>query len=114
MELHDYLDHGFRVLSNPNGAGVPEILEQAANVDLPGLDREKVIELRLAGDKDNKLYRMLLIAQCNALHQAMPFLFEHIGDETELLLPANLLRTDSLIRRLVEQVDESAWQEIEI
>ena len=28
------------------------------------------------------------MAQCNALHQAMPFLFERIGDETELLLPA--------------------------
>ena len=44
----------------------------------------------------------------------MPFLFERIGDETELLLPVNLLHTDSLIRRLVEGVDESAWDEIEI
>ena len=44
----------------------------------------------------------------------MPFLFEKIGDETELLLPANLLHTDSLIRQLVEQVDEALWQEIEI
>ena len=44
----------------------------------------------------------------------MPFLFERIGDETELLLPANLLHTDSLIRRLVEDTDESAWEQIEI
>ena len=34
----------------------------------------------------------------------MPFLFERIGDETELLLPANLLHTDSLIRQLVKRV----------
>ena len=114
MELHGYLDHGYRVLSHPEGQDQPEILEHAADVDLPGLDREKAVELKLDGSKDEELYRLLLKAQCNALHQAMPFLFERIGDETELLLPANLLHTDSLIRQLVEGIDESAWGQIEI
>jgi len=68
----------------------------------------------LEGSKEAELYRMLLIAQCNALHKAMPFLFEWIGDETELLLPDNLLHTDSLIRKLVGEIDESDWQEVEI
>ena len=114
MELHGYLDHGYRVLSHPEGRDQPEILEHAADVDLPGLDREKAVELKLDGSKDEELYRLLIKAQCNALHQAMPFLFERIGDETELLLPANLLHTDSLIRQLVERIDESAWEQIEI
>ena len=114
MELHGYLDHGYRVLSHPEGQQYPEILEHAADVDLRGLDREKAVELKLDGSKDEELYRLLLMAQCNALHQAMPFLFERIGDETELLLPANLLHTDSLIRQLVEGIDESAWGQIEI
>ena len=114
MELHGYLDHGYRVLSHPKGQPYPEILEHAADVDLAGLDREKVVELKLDGSKDEELYRLLLKAQCNALHQAMPFLFEPIGDETELLLPANLLHTDSLIRQMVEGIDESAWEQIEI
>ena len=43
---------------------------------------------------------LLLMAQCNALHTSMPFLFDRIGGKTELLLPANLLHTDSLIRKL--------------
>ena len=114
MELHGYLDHGYRVLSHPEGQDQPEILEHAADVDLPGLDRQKAVELKLDGSKDEELYRLLLMAQCNALHQVMPFLFERIGDETELLLPANLLHTDSLIRQLVEGIDESAWGQIEI
>ena len=114
MELHGYLDHGYRVLSHPEDREQPEILDHAAEVDLPDLDREKVVELKLDGTRDEELYRLLLTAQCNALHQAMPFLFERIGDETELLLPVNLLHTDSLIRRLVEGIDESAWDEIEI
>ena len=114
MELHGYLDHGYRVLSHPEGRPYPEILEHATDVDLPGFDREKAVELKLDGSKDEELYRLLLKAQCNALHQAMPFLFGRIGDETELLLPANLLHTGSLIHRMVESIDESAWGQIEI
>ena len=69
--------------------------------------RTKVIELKLDGTKEAELYRLLLIAQCNALHTAMPFLFEKIDDETELLLPDNLLHSDSLIRKLVNEIDEA-------
>ncbi len=114
MELHGYFDHGYRLLSHPAGQGRPEILDHAADIDLPGLDRGQAVALKLDGTKDEELYRLLLLAQCNALHRAMPFLFERIGDETELLLPGNLLHTDSLIRQLVEGIDEAAWQEIEI
>jgi hypothetical protein len=52
--------------------------------------------MKLAGNKDGELYRLLLVAQCNASRSAMPFLFERIDDESELLLPGNLERTDSL------------------
>ena len=114
MELHGYLDHGYRVLSHPAGDVQPEILEHAQRVDFPGLDKNKVIELKLDGTKQEELYRLLLVAQCNALSKAMPFLFERIDDETELLLPSNLLATDSLIRKLVSEIDEDDWKEVEI
>lgn len=115
MELHGYLDHGYRVLSHPDASkSIPEILEQAEHLALPGLDKHKVIELKLEGSKEPELYRILLLAQCNTLYKTMPFLFEWIGDETELLLPDNLLHTDSLIRNLVGEIDESDWQEVEI
>lgn len=127
MELHGYLDHGYRVLSTTNhtnstnekksdssNSWLPEILRYAEHVDLPGLKKEEVIDLKLQGDKDEELYRMLLLAQCHALHRAMPFLFEPIDDETELLLPDNLLHSDSLIRKLVAEIPEEDWQEVEI
>ena len=114
MELHGYLDHGYRVLSHPEGKPTPEVLEHAEHVDLPGLTKDTVIDLKLAGNKEGELYRVLLIAQCNALSNAMPFLFEKIDDETELLLPDNLLHSDSLIRKLVNEIDEADWQEVEI
>ncbi len=114
MELHGYLGHGVRVLSHPNGGVIPEILEHATDVDLPGLNKDKIIELKLAGNQDAELYRRLLVAQCNQLAAAMPFLFERIDDETELLLPDNLLHSDSLIRKLVTEIDEADWQQVEI
>jgi type II restriction/modification system DNA methylase subunit YeeA len=114
MEIHNYLGHGFRVLSSRGNSNVPEILEEAANADLPGLDKKKVMELRLAGDKDNELYSMLIIAQCSALHRSMPFLFENIDSETELLLPDNQLHSNSPVRKLVEEIDEEQWNEVEI
>jgi type II restriction/modification system DNA methylase subunit YeeA len=114
MELHDYLGHGCRVLSNPSGSDIPEILEKATSVDLPGLDTDKVAELRLAGDRDAELYRLLLVTQCNQLHRVMPMLFEKVHDATELLLPENLLQTNSPIRKLVNAVPEENWNEIEI
>lgn len=118
MELHGYLDHGYRVLSNVNNAGgLPEILENAASLDsasLPGLNRDEVIRLKLDGNKDNELYRLLLTTQCNALAESMGFLFETLGDETELLLPDNLLNTDSVIAKMVNSIEEADWEQVEI
>ncbi len=112
MELHGYLNHGWRVLSSRDG-GLPEILRHASDVSLPGLNAQTAREMHLAGTQDNELYKLLLVAQCNDLSRSMPFLFEHIDDETELLLPENLLRTDSIVAKLVESVPDEDWEQIE-
>lgn len=113
MELHGYLDHGWRVLSSRDG-GVPEILRYASDVSLPGLNKQTAREMQLAGTQDNELYKLLLVAQCNDLSRSMPFLFEYIDDETELLLPENLLRTDSIVAKLVDGVPDEDWEQIEV
>jgi type II restriction/modification system DNA methylase subunit YeeA len=115
MELHGYLEHNLRVLSHPEKANGFEILDHAQDVatDL-GLNRNHIVELKLAGNKDEALYRTLLLGQCHQLHQAMPFLFEALDDETELLLPDNLTRTDSILRGLVDSIPEDDWQHVEI
>ena len=117
MELHDYLGHGHRALSSEAG-NLPDILTHAADLaqrsELPGLQAKQVAEMKLAGNRDGELYRLLLVAQCNALSTAMPFLFERIDDDTELLLPDNLLRTDSVIAKLVQAIPEDDWAQVEI
>ena len=120
MEIHDYFDHGFRVLSpaksHPtNSNNLPEILNHASDVaESLDLDKSHVVELQLAGDREEELYRELLLGQCHYLSKIMPFMFEAIDDATELLLPNNLTKTDSILRGLTNDIPEEDWQEIEV
>ena len=115
MEIQGYLGHGFRVLSHPSGDKRLEILDHAQDVaEELGLDRDHIIDLILEGNKNEELYRELLLGQCHKLHEAMPFLFESLNDETELLLPDNLTRTDSILRGLVDSIPEEDWQQVEV
>ncbi len=120
MELHDYLGHGRRVLSHQEHPSGYQILDECTDItygeggQLPHLSHAKVVELKLDGTKDEELYRELLLAQCHALNIAMPFLFESVDDETELLLPENLTKTDSLIGDLITDIPEEDWQNVEI
>ena len=115
MECKGLLDHGRRVLRSADGsAGLPQILEECLDIDLPGLNASRIAELKLDGNKDEELYRELLLAQCHALNQVMPLLFEQVSDESELLLPDNLTKTDSLIRDLVSSIPEEDWSDVQI
>lgn len=115
MELHDgYLDHGYRVLSHPQGSPLPEILQHAEHVTLSGLDREEVIRLKLDGNRDEELYRLLLLAQCSELNRILPSCFSRLDDATILLLPDNLLHSDSVIRQLIAGSDAEDWQQVEV
>jgi len=113
MEVNDYLPSGVRVLSSVvPGKTEPDIMASALTVDLP-LDKDKIYAFQDNNEREI-LYKYLLITQCNELSKILPFLFEKIEDYTELLLPDNLLFSDSVIKRLVEEVPEEDFREVEI
>lgn len=116
MEIHGYLDHGFHMLSHPNNPTGFEVLDHVPEVAEALLPEKKaqLVDMKLSGNQDEAIYRELLLAQCHALHRAMPFLFEVVDDEAELLLPDNLTRTDSILRGLVDGIPEEDWQEVEV
>ncbi|EFN6692720.1 BREX-1 system adenine-specific DNA-methyltransferase PglX, partial [Escherichia coli] len=116
MELHGYLDHGFRMLSHPETPAAFEVLDHVPEVAEALLPENKaqLVEMKLSGNQDEALYRELLLGQCHALHHAMPFLFEAVDDEAELLLPDNLTRTDSILRGLVDDIPEEDWEQVEV
>lgn len=115
MEVNGYLPSHVRVFTNDAGEFKPQILAEAINLDLPGLDKEKVYALR-ESNSDEELFRYLLIVQCNALSEILSGMFQRLDDFTELLLPDNLLREGSVIERLVKQgesdsIPEDDWRD---
>lgn len=59
-----------RVFTDENNAFKPQILTEAIYLELDGLDMEKVYAYKEAND-DDKLYKYLLITQCNALNSVL-------------------------------------------
>ena len=110
MEVNNYLPSHIRVFSDSTGAFKPEILNDALHLDLPGLDGGKVAEYIESNDTGG-LYRYLLLTQCNALNDSLPVMFERMGGYTEMLLPNNILRQDSVLGRMVSDIPEEDWRD---
>ena len=110
MEVNNYLPSHTRIFSDEDGNFKPEVLTDAVNLEIDGLDKELVLEL-LEQQKNEQLYQYIIITQCNALNEGLPEMFERIGGWTELLFPKNLLREDSVIAHMVKDIPESDWND---
>lgn len=115
MELKGYIP---RVLSSSEpGATEPDLLRDAiarvSQGELKGLSLDEIDLLR-KHHKTPELYNRLLVAQCNALKDTLPALFAHTTEMMALLLPQNLLHQESLVRRMVDEIPEVDWQDVEI
>jgi len=114
MEVHGFLPHGFRVLSNPGGGIEPEILK---NLNLVAgelkLDMNICNEYKQQG-KIEELYRYVLLRQCNALSGILPMLFSTDYSYIDLLLPNTLLKGETVLTELVEIPEEAFLEDIEI
>lgn len=114
MEVHGFLPHGFRVLSNPAGGIEPEILKNLNLVkDDLKLDMNLCAEYKQQG-KIEELFRHVLIKQCNVLSRILPMLFSSDMGYLELLLPTNLLKGDTVITRLNEIPEAAFMEDVEI
>ena len=108
MEVNNYLPSHTRVFTNEAGEFKPQILTDAIQLDLEGLNMDKVFELKDA-NKTEELYKYLLITQCNALSSVLPRMFQKIAHYTELLLPDYLLREGSVIEQMIALIPEGDW-----
>lgn len=110
MEVNGYLPTRVRVFTDENNSFKPQILTDAIYLELDGLDMEKVYAYKEAND-DDKLYKYLLITQCNALNSVLPGMFQKLSDYTELLFPDNLLREGSTLHQMIELIPEEDWKD---
>ncbi|MCD4713409.1 MAG: BREX-1 system adenine-specific DNA-methyltransferase PglX [Clostridiales bacterium] len=112
MEVNEYLPVKVRILSSEVvGKTEPDVITHIYDYvsDLE-LDSEKVFNLK-ENHKDEELFKYVFVKECNNLGKLMPQVFEAIGDFTELLLPDQLLSSGSVIRDLIESIDEEDFKE---
>ena len=110
MEVNDYLPTHIRVFSDETGAFNPQIMAEAINLQIEGLDIAKVYAFK-ENDQDAELFKYLVITQCNALNKVLPGMFQRIADYTELLFPDHLLEENSAVGKLVNDIPEEDWKD---
>ena len=111
MQEHGLLPVAQRVFPDAAGAQ-PQILREAQDVSLTGVDMAQVIAL-LDANRTDELYKLLLIALCNALSAPLPGMFEEISRADELLFPDALLKADSVLGEMAK-LDADCWSEIQV
>ena len=110
MEVNNYLPTRIRVFTNENNEYKPEILKEALNLEFDGLNKQYIFNC-IQENKDDELYKYLLIAQCNDMGKYLPGMFTKISDYKVLLFPDNLLREDSVVGKLISDIDEDSWSD---
>lgn len=114
LEVHDYLDHGYKLFpKEPNT--LPEILSKLSLVkDELGLDMAYIGSLTSKGNHNEELYRYVLFQQCSALGKALPMLFSSGLNYLENFIPTPLLFGDTIINKLIEIDEEDFKEDVEI
>lgn len=119
MEVQGYLPCGVRMLSSycetsEYDSFSPDCLRMPTELDLLGLERDRVFDLVAAAD-DEALFRLILVAQMNELAECLPAIFGRVGTADALLLPTRLLDRgeEGVLCTLVERVKRNTWENVE-
>ena len=110
MEVNNYLPQKVRIFTNENNEFKPEILTEAIHLDLDNLDKQKVFNY-IQNNNQEDLYKYLLLTICNDMNKYLPDMFTSIKDYKALLLPDNLLKEDSVLDRLIKDIDEDSFKD---
>ena len=117
MEVHDFLPSRVRMFTRPAADGSWELGSQAADealdVEIAGADPARIAELKQAGE-DGPLFRYLFLAQCAELSGCLPGVFQPVDACMALLLPANLMDADGVIGRMVGDIPEEDWRNVQV
>lgn len=122
MDVNGY--NSIRMVSPLAEQTQPEILAEAkmGHIDERIVSQQSVqqkiyalLEGRLPSHTpEQEAYRLLLVAACNYWQPAMPFMFERIADYTELLMPDDLLSSNSILTATREAMTAEACQDVEV
>jgi hypothetical protein len=124
MDAHGWHPFRARIITpvNPDETQ-PEILRSVLAGSLPPelapFSDPKRINSLLDGttpspDPQGEVYRHLVLAACRFYNALLPNLFERLDDETELLLPDDLLTEQSVVQGFRTEISDADCSEVEI
>ena len=124
IDAHGWHPFGARVLTAATADETqPELLRLARSGQLPAdlvphTDPDRLNRL-LDGalpstNPQGEVYRHLVLAACRFYHTVLPVLFEKLDDDTELLLPDDLLTEHSVVHGFRTEIADADCAEVEI
>ena len=124
MDARDWHPFRSRVLTSASpGETQPELLKLMSTGALPEELQHHTNLQRLndlldgkipAADAQGEVYRSLVLAACHFYHALLPEIFEKLDDETELLLPDDLLTEQSIVQGFRTEISDEDCSEVEI
>jgi type II restriction/modification system DNA methylase subunit YeeA len=124
LDAHGWHPFGARVLTAANtGESLPELLKVMRTGALPSELASFTSPKRLndlldghirSADPQGEVYRQLVLAACRFYHDLLPNLFEKLDDETELLLPDDLLTEHSVVHGFRTEIYDADCAEVEV
>lgn len=121
MDVNGYQPSDVRAITPKEGFTIPELLSDVKEGHYPDditVNKEHITDLLLNkvpnSDPQNEVYKILLVATCNALNPIFPFLFEKIKDYTELLMPDDLISDKSILKDIRDNMSEEDCKDVEI
>ncbi len=128
LDAHGWHPFNARVITPASPSETqPELLKLMRNGTLPvdlarSLDMTRLNNLldgnltpsTPGADPQGEVYRHLILAACHFYHLLMPWLFEAIDDETELLLPDDLLTEQSVAQGFRADISDEDCAEVEV
>ena len=120
MELHDFLplgvnndSLGIRVLSSKDNKPIPEIMK-FSNLTNSQLSINFNNDKYQSYSNDNDKFKYVLLLICDKLKKVFPAVFDGVTDYIDILIPENILSDSGFITKLLNEIPESNFEEVEV
>ncbi len=99
------------VLKMVNAGSIPDVLKEPAN-------HRRILDLLNRNipsqNPEQEAYRLLVLGACRFYHATLPSIFAKVDDETELLLPDDLLGDLSITAGFRSEIQDSDCDDVEV
>lgn len=113
MELNEYAPLDIRLLSSvEEGKQDPDLVSDpfGSNLEFSQEEHRQILEWK-SQNRNDALFRFLLIRMCHELHRILPGIFQGKGDSSEIFMRLSFIDKDGVIYHLTHDIPEEDWRD---